>query len=211
MTEQWYSIVEYARTFAVSDMTVRRRIKTGRLKAVLKDGKYYIPVNKNSAQSMPQSSGGFEAEIEDEPIIKTPKSASLMPNSTRPGGTHVPRPSTIPSCVGNGFVYPEAHIHHAPVAREDTALGNRVITGNVGKIPAHPVVPETQVSNELIKVCQDMLAKMNDAEKNISEKYLNKISALENIINKKDMEIKLLKQQVEDLQLLVKIFEKKNT
>lgn len=45
MAEQWLSIVEYARTYAISDMTVRRRIKTGRLKAVLKEGKYYIPVD----------------------------------------------------------------------------------------------------------------------------------------------------------------------
>jgi hypothetical protein len=44
MAEQWLSIVEYARTFAVSDMTVRRRIKTGRLHAVLQEGKYFIPV-----------------------------------------------------------------------------------------------------------------------------------------------------------------------
>src|SRR5690606_30498308 len=44
MADQWLSIVEYARTFKVSDMTVRRRIKTGRLHAVLKEGKYFIPV-----------------------------------------------------------------------------------------------------------------------------------------------------------------------
>ena len=46
MAEQWMSIVEYARSFSVSDMTVRRRIKNGKLHAVLKDGKYFIPVDK---------------------------------------------------------------------------------------------------------------------------------------------------------------------
>jgi hypothetical protein len=45
MAEQWMSIVEYARSFSVSDMTVRRRIKNGKLHAVLKDGKYFIPVD----------------------------------------------------------------------------------------------------------------------------------------------------------------------
>jgi hypothetical protein len=44
MAEQWFSIVEYARRFNLSDMTVRRRIKTGKLHAVLKEGKYFIPV-----------------------------------------------------------------------------------------------------------------------------------------------------------------------
>ncbi len=45
MGQRWLSIVEYARTYAVSDMTVRRRIKNGKLQAQLKDGKYYIPVD----------------------------------------------------------------------------------------------------------------------------------------------------------------------
>ena len=45
MGQRWLSIVEYARTYSVSDMTVRRRIKNGKLQAQLKDGKYYIPVD----------------------------------------------------------------------------------------------------------------------------------------------------------------------
>ena len=49
MAEQWLSIVEYARTFDVSDMTIRRRIRTGRIKAVLREGKYFIPVSVDHA------------------------------------------------------------------------------------------------------------------------------------------------------------------
>lgn len=45
MDDQWMSIVEYARVHGISDMTIRRRIKTGRLAAVLRDGKYYIPAD----------------------------------------------------------------------------------------------------------------------------------------------------------------------
>ncbi len=44
MSGPWMSIIEYARQYNVSDMTVRRRIKTGRLNAELREGKYYIPV-----------------------------------------------------------------------------------------------------------------------------------------------------------------------
>ena len=49
--KEWLSIIQYARNFGVSDMTVRRRIKTGKLKAVLRDGKYYIPIHLSSASS----------------------------------------------------------------------------------------------------------------------------------------------------------------
>lgn len=45
MSEQWLSIIEYARKYGISDMTIRRRIKTGRIKAVLRDGKYFIPAS----------------------------------------------------------------------------------------------------------------------------------------------------------------------
>lgn len=48
MNQQWMSIVEYARQFDISDMTVRRRIKTGKIPAELKEGKYYIPVPANA-------------------------------------------------------------------------------------------------------------------------------------------------------------------
>ena len=53
MAQQWLSIVEYARAFNISDMTIRRRIKTGKLQATLKDGKYFIPVDVESIPSQP--------------------------------------------------------------------------------------------------------------------------------------------------------------
>ena len=49
MTDRWMTIVEYARFYNISDMTVRRRIKTGKLQAILKDGKYYIPIGQEHA------------------------------------------------------------------------------------------------------------------------------------------------------------------
>src|SRR4051794_298142 len=55
MAEQLLSIVEYARAFQLSDMTVRRRIKTGRLQAFLQDGKYYIPVPSGEARGQGES------------------------------------------------------------------------------------------------------------------------------------------------------------
>lgn len=76
MSTEWMSIVEYARAFNVSDMTIRRRIKTGKLEAVLKDGKYFIPVasdhltpGQNSAQSAQPSYGA------DTVVMRPPSSA----------------------------------------------------------------------------------------------------------------------------------------
>ena len=59
MSQRWLSIVEYARTYSISDMTVRRRIKNGKLNAQLKDGKYYIPVEfeKHSTSHMRSTIG----------------------------------------------------------------------------------------------------------------------------------------------------------
>jgi DeoR/GlpR family transcriptional regulator of sugar metabolism len=55
-TEHWLSIVDYARMFNVSDMTVRRRIKAGKLPAKLIDQKYYIAVPSAQPQApQPQS------------------------------------------------------------------------------------------------------------------------------------------------------------
>lgn len=44
MTEQWLSIVEYAKKHDISDMTVRRRIRAGKVDAELREGKYFIRV-----------------------------------------------------------------------------------------------------------------------------------------------------------------------
>ena len=67
MAEQWLSIVEYARTFAMSDMTVRRRIKNGKLHAVLKDGKYFIPLDEKIMSRRPAGgSANLSHDIDDQ-------------------------------------------------------------------------------------------------------------------------------------------------
>ena len=82
MSEQWLSIIEYARKFSVSDMTVRRRIKTGKIRATLRDGKYYIPVGGQSMaphQSRPVA-GGIAAGEGD---------AIVIPQNISPADTSV--------------------------------------------------------------------------------------------------------------------------
>ena len=52
MTSRWMSIVEYARYHNISDMTVRRRIKNGKLHAILKEGKYFIQCNEDGSSAL---------------------------------------------------------------------------------------------------------------------------------------------------------------
>lgn len=64
MTEQWLSIVEYAKKHDISDMTVRRRIRAGKITAELREGKYFIKCSSSQpgashsvSPSAPSSSG----------------------------------------------------------------------------------------------------------------------------------------------------------
>ncbi len=82
MSDQWMSIVEYARTFSISDMTIRRRIKSGKIHAVLREGKYYIPVKMTDAgKFIPQRKTGIVAEPENEE--QTPRTPAVEPQIPR--------------------------------------------------------------------------------------------------------------------------------
>ena len=82
MQQEWLSIVEYARAFDVSDMTIRRRIKNGKLRAVLKDGKYFIPVEGASAAVSPNH-GQFQ-----QPQMM-PSQTNTQMTSPHHAGTHL--------------------------------------------------------------------------------------------------------------------------
>lgn len=72
MSDHWLSIVEYARRHNISDMTVRRRIKSGRLHAVLREGKYYIPDRgeqlalREANRPVPQHLQGLQRQPSDQ-------------------------------------------------------------------------------------------------------------------------------------------------
>ncbi len=69
--ESWISIPEYARCHQISDMTVRRRIKTGQLDAVLRQGKYMI---RASAGHVDAGEANVLAPFERPPVLtRTPK------------------------------------------------------------------------------------------------------------------------------------------
>ncbi len=216
MSDQWMSIVEYARTFKVSDMTVRRRIKTGRLHAVLKEGKYYIPLSPEKtalrqesahavnsygdmvgvAHDKPATDYGSEMHvIKGHPHAQRTYAAGLPPESGRVNPMAIPFRADVP--------------HVRPAARIETSHeSDSAIPATLSRSLStyENCLVDTRA---LLAFCEATLRKVSDSERRVVEKFKFKLEALEAILINRDQEIKSLRQQVEDLQLLVKILEKK--
>jgi hypothetical protein len=205
MSEQWYSIVEYARAFSVSDMTVRRRIKNGRLKAVLKDGKYYIPV-KGAVADRP-----VMREADDESSELIDFNASRLARESKAAQPQGQRSFAIPS-YGNFASAPQKEAPAPAMVKEELKqqlgdyrhipedIKNALLSGKQG-------VVDTQA---LLRFCDNVCKQFKDTERFIEESYKNKVHALESSLRAKDLQVKGLEQQIEDLQLLIKIFENKS-
>lgn len=200
MAEQWLSIVEYARTFALSDMTVRRRIKNGKIKAVLKDGKYFIPVQG-------ATNGSAVESLAERP--QAPMAPAHRPPSARP----------VPQYPSN------MDIQRAPMPRAPEPRPAPVVHYSAPVLPTqaeqHYSLPETLTKNlvshehtlvmtqQLLNFCHNALKKQDVLEKQVEQRFTSRLQALEHALHARDAEIVNLRQQIEDLQLLVKVFEKK--
>jgi hypothetical protein len=207
MAEQWLSIVEYARTFAVSDMTVRRRIKTGRLKAVLRDGKYYIPIGPNGEvldfddeAATPPAAGMNPAlreatkarELVREPLIAreaaTKREAAIARESTAP--RELKREAAREAAPDGLFERPGA----ATFRTLPQTLSQGLQRADQSLID----------SQALLQFCDNSVSRM---EKQLQELYQGRIHTLEGQVKWKDGIIGQLRQQVEDLQMLVTLME----
>ena len=200
MAEQWLSIVEYARTYRISDMTVRRHIKNGRLRAVLREGKYFIPVGE-----VPPMAAGPEATNPD--VKETPTSDGRFHGAT---GMQPPnRVNPLTAVVGQ----------RVPPARSPADFrveaSARLVEGGVipGVLRAPLAASETSLvdSRALLAYCEASLRKLADSERRTIDRFKSKLEAVESQLVARDLEIKSLKQQVEDLQLLVKVLERRGT
>lgn len=153
MLDGWISINEYARKFNVSDITVRRRIKQGRIPAELKNGKYYIRADYRETPPLPN------------------KKAALPPPPPPPPPTTDDRPQVVAEAI--------------------------------------TTKPATPPNRELVDLYDRYLVELKAKEGQLIKKHSTEIALLETKLSKKDREIISLKQQIEDLQLLVKILENK--
>ena len=170
MQDGWISINDYARKFNVSDITVRRRIRQGKIPAELKNGKYYIRADGQDTRPA--------AEQHDTPppgVVST----------TRPSFSLPPPPASV------------SHTATAPPTVVAT------------EIPVQTAPSPTQQSKELLEFCDRYLDELKTREQHLAKRHESEIALLEAKLAKKDSEITALKQQIEDLQLLVKILENK--
>src|SRR5687767_5251137 len=93
MSEQWLSIVEYARQFNMSDMTVRRRIKTGRIQAVLRDGKYYIPMSEALRKMSQQQTSQHNPPAAMKQVFARPQNQDPVKSHPLSEKTYMPPPA----------------------------------------------------------------------------------------------------------------------
>ncbi len=197
MAEQWLSIVEYARTFAVSDMTVRRRIKTGRLRAVLREGKYYIPLSAGE--------GEREADIPADEMIHSESAEEILPVppyvSAVPNSLHAQSSTKHLSLPINRSFEDRGEVPASRTGASFKTLPLQMIQ-SLGK--AENSLVDTQ---GLLQYCDQSLTRINSIERHLQEGYQLRLQNVENQLKIKDGLIAQLKQQVEDLQMLVKLME----
>ena len=192
MAEQWLSIVEYARATGISDMTIRRRIRCGRIKAELREGKYYIPLAMDSdAQSAPRAQ-----RPESNPSIVKSRPAQI---SSEPADARSPMPV----------------VHRAPQFSQPVQVTQSHIQVSSRDVPeslARPLIDAGLASVEaraLIEFCDRALEQAKSTVQAVEHKYAARVDALNAELHNRNMEIKNLNQQIEDLQLLVQILERK--
>lgn len=200
MAEQWLSIVEYARTFALSDMTVRRRIKNGKIKAVLKDGKYFIPVHGAASAPAPTPTVERPTPVQMAPAHRPPVSRPAQQYPTNMDIHRAP-PPRMPEQRPTPVSYDPVPV--APQVGQLYTLPDAV-TKNLASYE-HTVV----TTQQLLNFCHNALKKQELLEKQVEQRFASRIQAFEHAVQAKDAEIVNLRQQIEDLQLLVKVFERK--
>lgn len=171
MSEQWLSIVEYARQFNMSDMTVRRRIKTGRIQAVLREGKYYIPaseVHRKSTVHQQAPTRPLPPVVKPRPVSHFQAPEPQMPSFPAQAPTFQPAPVVEPMRKSSSY---DAHA--------------------------------------FLAYCEASLKRITESENRLESFYKEAMARQQAEISARDTMIKNLQQQVEDLQLLTKILEKK--
>ena len=237
MADQWLSIVEYARCFNISDMTVRRRIKNGKLHAVLKEGKYYIPIaddiSKPSSRfhhstediGEPEPREFFKHrwdndESEDEDYFEVPnkshhKQSKKSERLRYPGERYKSHFSSQDEKrhVQAGSYQSNKRLKQNEVKRPQNVRNfshlPKEITGSFDNQAASMIETEA-----LLEFCNTAMRSLDHSKKVIEESFKNKVEALEEKtkaleaqLGEKDLKVEDLKQKVEDFQLLIKIIE----
>ena len=231
MTEQWLSIAEYARHFDISDMTVRRRIKNGKLQAVLREGKYFIPVSSSASpdnyqHNSPVSNRHPEASPRGSHETISARHGTYIPEQRNRVSYPENRTRNTHQNTHNQFARRQERNRQSwgePYAERQPGPGPGYRTGHqiVSEPPAAPLPVDKENdpakdNHHIMKICEKMLVKLEEAEKNLKnlaearEATLNeKIKTLEEQATSRNEKLKRLMQKNEDMQLLIKMLEKK--
>jgi hypothetical protein len=268
MAEQWLSIVEFARRYKISDMTIRRRIKTGKLQAVLQEGKYYIPMSEIEKAQQDHQQGGGRTDFMIDPRRDPRRDPSLDPRSEieqapmtlvkahpQPGMSIQTDQQSQQPMIGYQGNFQSSHQNHHQNQHQIQAAylqsqPQRVqapqlprnsyppLQGRTSDTPQgapssyHPaphnvqtrdstIIPEnlwrplaeathaTVDTKALLAYCEATVRKAMELERKAIDRFKSKLEALEATLSAKDLEIKSLRQQIEDMQLLVKIIERR--
>jgi hypothetical protein len=189
MAEQWLSIIEYARATGISDMTIRRRIRCGRIKAELREGKYFIPV------------------------ASEPSSAGVSRATTPVAVPHIVKSRPVNAANHEqSFNRPMPTVHRAPVDRPVVPHQISTHLRDVPETLAKPLINAGLASVEaraLIEFCDRALEQAKSTVLAVEHKFNARMESLNAQLNHKNQEIIGLNQQIEDLQLLVQILERK--
>ncbi len=217
------SIVEYARTFSVSDMTIRRRIKTGKLRAELRDGKYYIPV-RSGAEMQRHAHDDHEHDSSGSDFSPTAnEQRTAAPQVSRPQVQHRSVQESLQRsqpAVDRRVTYSEpVAVRPAPDYSYPTRHSVNAVSDHVSQ-PAptnytksvQPTVTTPMMSpdvNRIVEMCESAIKSFSNMERRLEEQYKARTSMLESKLAARDAEIESLQQKIQDLQLLISILEKK--
>lgn len=232
MAEQWLSIVEYARATGTSDMTIRRRIRTGKIRADLRDGKYFISVSGNQvidSSSRPQlnsqtnnSSSKPQSGTSENSAMKNRQMSNHTVERSTPAVRRVDEMhqanhyQVAPNYIGHQNIEPQMSAYsntsnskssHSNFSRQSASPWNNLPGSVTG-----PLVEAGMASVEartLIEFCDRALNQASSTVQAIEGKFSARIDALTGQLDNRAREISVLNQQIEDLQLLVQILERK--
>ena len=227
MNEQWLSIIEYARMHDISDMTVRRRIKKGKISAVLKDGKYYIPL---SAESSHMTATNIGYETPSAPLSAMPQPAVMRKNISVPNQRsqayyqEVPEPMNVaqrtevqrPAVANADAQSIEASLKRSLDVRGHARSQAPAVNLDNIKYLSQSILHEMQKdkttlasSQKLFEYCDSLIKSIDDQKKLLSQKFDAERISYQHEIKGLQLENERYRQQIEDLHVLVKILEQK--
>lgn len=173
MSTEWLSIVEYAKIHDVSDMTVRRRIKSGKIQAVLKDGKYFIQAEENNF-------GANEPQKESSLTLKSLDTAKHFEKS---------------------------HLQSLDEKKVLEPIKNIPLDYDLERFSSTPRIEELTKDTSIAQFA-DTLDKLTSQIGLLESKNQNYLESLKRELDLKQEKIDFLLQKIEDLELLIKVFEK---